>query len=274
MKKQNKAHAIPASLALLASAASSHGAVIFTDTFDSGTGAWYRATNTGELLNSNSKLQWSEGVGNSSNMGEAIGRTFTSQSLSVGQTILLSFEFSWTTAGNTNILRAGLFDTTNPITAGNWSGSNAIGAWNGYYTFVRDSSASANVARESTSTVASATAGPTSGGTETAITSAAGATSYDIVNGTTYQCTFEVTRTSSSQVTTLFTLKDGTTTRFSVSGVDSTSPYTSFDTVVFKTGADNPVSVFDNIQLSVIPEPGSAALGAIGVLALLRRRRI
>ena len=31
--------------------------------------------------------------------------------------------------------------------ADNWAGSNAIGAWNGYYTFVRDASASGNVAR-------------------------------------------------------------------------------------------------------------------------------
>ena len=259
--------------ALALGASTAHAALIFNDTFDSGTGSWKKGTSTtGSLTNVGSKLSWSEGVGNSSNMGEAIGRSFTAQTLAVGETIRLTFDFSWTTTGNTNILRAGFFDVTNAITADNWSAGNTIGAWKGYYTFVKDNTNSGNVARRSSSSAASQTAGPTSGGTEVDLTT--NTTSYNINdNGTvTYQGLFEVKRTTATTTTTLFTLKEGLTTRFSVTG-STTTLYNTFDTVVLKTGADGPVSVFDNIKVETIPEPAAAALGAFGLLALLRRRR-
>lgn len=279
MKPTRNIHrAIPAALALLASSSLSHAAgVIFNDTFDSGTGSWYRAANTGSLANVDSKLSWSEGIGNSSNMGEAIGRSFTAQTLAVGETIRLTFDFSWTAADNTNIFRVGFFDTTNAIAADNWSGSGAIGAWKGYYTMVRDNSATGNHARESTHSSASGTDGPTSStvtNSEKAITSPLNTTSFNILNGTTYQGMFEVTRTTASSTTTLFTLKTGATTHFSVTGIDSTTPYSTFDSVVIKTGAAGPVTLLDNVKLETIPEPSAAALGAFGLLALLRRRRI
>ena len=192
----------------------------------------------------------------------------------MGETIRLTFDFSWTSADNTNLFRVGLFDTTNAITADNWSGSNAIGAWKGYYTFVRDDSTSGNLAREATLTTASGTNGPTSSSSgETAITSPSNTTRFNILNGVTYQGMFEVTRTTASSTTTLFTLKGGSTTHFSVTGIDSTTPYNTFDSVVIKTGAAAPVALFDNVQLTVIPEPAAATLGAFGLLALLRRRR-
>jgi autotransporter-associated beta strand protein len=223
------------------------------DTFTAGTGKWRKGVtgSSGTLTNDASRLRWSEG--NGSNMAEVIGRSFDAQTLAVGQTIRLTFDFTWTSSGG-DILRAGLFNVTTPIAADNWAGSNAIGAWNGYSTFVRDASATGNIARRESNTAASATVGPTNGatGTFTAITSPANTTNYNI-NDTatvTYQGTFEVTYVSPTKVDTLLTLKEGGTTRFSVTGTTSTI-HNTFNTVVFKTGANGPTTYFDNVVVEI-----------------------
>jgi hypothetical protein len=255
-------------LAFALSAGASNAAVIFTDTFDSGTGNWYKARTSGTLSNSSGKLSWAEG---GSNMDEVIGRSFTQQSLAVGETIRLTFDFTWTSSGG-DILRAGLYDVTNAIAADNWAGSNAIGAWDGYYTFVRDANSSGNVARSDAAGSASGTVGPTNAGTT--ITVGSNTTNFDINDNSTvtYQGMFEINYVSAGQMTTLFTLTEGATTRFSVSGSTSTI-YDTFDTVVFKTGANGPTSSFDNVSVEFIPEPSAALLGALGALVLLRRKR-
>lgn len=255
-------------LAITFSAGVSNAAVIFTDTFDSGTGNWYKARTSGTLSNSSGKLSWAEG---GSNMDEVIGRSFAAQSLAVGDTIRLTFDFTWTSSGG-DILRAGLFDVTNAIAADNWAGSNAIGAWDGYYTFVRDASGSGNVARSDAAGSASGTVGPTNGGTT--ITVGTNTTNFNINDNSTvtYQGMFEVNYVSASQMTTLFTLTEGATTRFSVSGSTSTI-YDTFDTVVFKAGANGPISTFDNVSVTFIPEPGTSSLFCLLGLAILRRRR-
>lgn len=244
------------------------------DTFDSGTGAWYRATNNGTLTNESGRLRSTE---TGSNMDEAIGRSFTSQALNVGETIRLTFDLIWnstTATANNQIFRAGFFNVTNPITAANWSGSNAIGPWGGYYTFVRDGNAIGNLARRESSASASNTVGPTNGATGTFTQIGSNTTNYDIANLTTYQGMFEVTYVSATQIDTLFTLMSGSTTHFSVAGSQTSGPLvTTFDTVVFKTGASVTEAFFDNVQVTVIPEPSSALLGGIGLLALFRRRR-
>ena len=259
---------LPTTIAsLFLGTALSHATTVFTDTFDSGTGDWYKASTTGVLSNSSGKLSWAE---NDNGVPEVIARSFTSQTLAVGETIRLTFDFSWTTTNNANILRAGLYNTTTAITADNWAGSDAIGPWEGYYSFVRDSSNSNNVARRDSGASTSNAAGPMNAGTEIGNV----ATNFNINdNGTvTYQGMFEVTRATATTTTTLFTLTEGTTERFNVTGT-TTTLYNTFDAVVIKTGADAPVALFDNVQVSVIPEPGAAALGALGLLALLRRRR-
>lgn len=223
------------------------------DTFDAGTGNWYKAANSGSLTNVTGRLRWAE---NGSNMAEVIGRSFDAQTLTVGQTMRLTFDFTWS-AGTGNILRAGLYNVTNPIAADNWAGSNAIGAWEGYYTFVRDASASGNVARRDAAASASEAVGPTNGGTT--ITVGTNTTNFDI-NGTaavTYQGTFEVTYVSPTQVDTLFTLKEGEITRFSVPGTTSTI-YNTFNTVVIKTGANGPIAFFDNVKVEI---PAAIASG-------------
>jgi hypothetical protein len=266
----------------IGAATTAHAAAVFTDTFDSGTGSWYVASTgaTGASLDNDGtgRLRFIEGS-NGVNMQETIGRSFTTQSLSVGETIRLTFDFAWdtgaTTTGAAQIIRAGLFDVTNPISAANWSGSNAIGAGTGYYTFIRDGNASGNIARLESWTTASSTVGPTNGGgTVTALGS--NTTNFNINDNATitYQALFEVTYVSATQVDTLFTLTEGATTRFSVAGSQTSgSLVTSFDSVVIKTGAANPTSYIDNVKVEVIPEPGSVALLGLGGLALLRRRR-
>jgi hypothetical protein len=262
-------HSLILSLSLAASAA--HAATVFTDTFDTGTGSWYKASTSGTLTNSSGRLSWVE---NGSNMAEVIGRSFAAQTLTVGQQIRVTFDFSWS-AGSGNIFRVGLFDVTNPIAADNWSDSNAIGAWAGYYTFVRDASGTGNIARRENNGSASATVGPTNGGgTVTQIGS--NTTNFDIDDNdtVTYQGMFEVDYVSATQVNTLFTLMEGATTRFSVAGSQTSgSLVTTFDSVVFKTGANGPTSYLDNVQLVIIPEPSAALLGGLGALCLLRRRR-
>jgi hypothetical protein len=271
--KSNTHHLLILSISLAASAA--HAAVVFNDTFDSGTGNWYKAGTTGSLTNASSKLSWAE---SDSNLAEAIGRSFATQSVAVGETIRLTFDFTWscaTTTGNAQIFRVGLFDVTNAIGAGNWSASNAIGASAGYYTFIRDGNGTGNTARQESYGSVTNTVGPTNGG-GTQVAMGSNSTNYNINdNGTvTYQGLFEVTRTGASTTTTLFTLMEGLATRFSVSGSQTSGAFVnSFDTVVIKAGASNPTITLDNVKLETIPEPGAAALLGLGGLFLLRRRR-
>jgi hypothetical protein len=267
-------------LALLASP-SVYATVIFTDNFTSaGTGSWYKGGNTGTLANTSNALVWTE---NGNSMDETIARSFAAQTISVGQTIRLTFDYSQNGSTTNNIIRAGLYDVTNTVAADNWAGSGAIDAWQGYSTFVRDNSASGNVARVDSGTDTTGSLGPTQGTangssptvTVATITTPANTTSFNINdNGTvTYQAVFEVTRTLTG-MTTLFTLSSGATTHFSVTG-STTTVYSTFDTVVLKQAGTTAMPVtYDNIQVSVIPEPGAAALGGVGLLALLRRRRI
>jgi hypothetical protein len=273
MKRTLKTITLPAAVTLLATA-TTQATVIFTDNFTSaGTGAWYKGANTGTLANTGNALVWTE---NGNSMEETIARSFTAQTISVGQTIRLTFDYSQNGATTNNIIRAGLYDVTNAVAADNWAGSNAIGAWTGYSTFVRDNSATGNVARVESGSTTSTVTGPSQGaaGTFTNITSPLNTTNFDIKDdGTvTYQAVFEVTRTLTG-MTTLFTLSSGTT-HFSVTG-STTTVFSTFDTVVLKqAGTTAMPATYDNIQVSVIPEPATAALGAFGVLALLRRRRI
>lgn len=266
-----KSRILPTTIAsLFLGTALSNATTVFTDTFDSGTGNWYKASTTGVLSNSSGKLSWAE---NGNGVPEIIGRSFTSQTLAVGETIRLTFDFSWTTTNNTNILRAGLYNTTNAITADDWAGLNAIGPWEGYYSFVRDSSTSNNVARIDANSLTNGTnTAPTNAGTDIDTV----VTNFDILDNVTYQGMFEVTRATATTTTTLFTLSttsgEITTNHFNVTGT-TTTLYNTFNAVVIKTGADAPVALFDNVQVSFIPEPSAAVLGAFGVLALLRRRR-
>lgn len=271
-----KFKALPSIIIVAAlAAASGQAAVIFTDTFDSGTGSWYRATASGSLTNVSNSLRWVEG-GSGGGMTEAWGRSFASQTLTVGQTIILSFDFLWNSSipsGNGQIFRAGLFDVTNPIAAANWSSASGIGAWGGYYSFVRDGDTTGNIARLESAVSANSTTGPTSGSGTTITQIGSNTTSFNLVENTLYSGTFQVTYTSASQLDTLFSLSDGTNNLIVSGSQASGTLITTFDTVVFKAGNDIINVDLDNIKVEVIPEPSAALLGGLGLLALLRRRR-
>ncbi len=275
MKPISSVRIFLASASLLFAPLTLHAAVVFNDTFDSGTGNWYRYGTSGTLTNTGEQLSWTR---NATGPQEAIGRSFATQTIGVGESIRLSFDFTQSagTSANTNLIRAGLYNVGSPITADNW-GNNNIGAWSGYYSFIRDDSSSGNVARQHSGTTTKLTAdfgnpgsGPSEGGV--AITNPSNSTQFDIVNGATYQGVFEVFRTSATEMTTLFTLSSGSTTHFSVQGITS-AVQGDFNTVVLRTSTNTAAQLFDNIQVSVIPEPSTALLGGLGLLALLRRRR-
>lgn len=252
--------------------ATSHAAIVFTDTFDSGTGAWYRAGTVNTLTNTSQQLSWTTSAGGTTDaIRLTIGRAFPTTSLAVGQTLRLSFDVTQSGTTSLNILRVGLYDVATPITADDWSVGSNVGAFAGYVSFIRDNSLLANPARYDAGTdTNNTTTGPTMAGTGIGSV----VTQYDILQSTTYQGVFDITRTSPTQMDTLFTLSSGITTHFSVSGTTS-SIVNSFDTALLRVDPTltNATALFDNIQLEVIPEPSAALLGSLGLLALLRRRR-
>ncbi len=265
--------AVVAALALATSTASA--TVVYTSDFSSGTDSWFKGGNTGTLTGGSGLLTWTE---NGNSMDEVIARSFSAQTLSVGQTIRLTFNYSQSGSTTNNIIRAGLYQTANSLGADNWAGGNATGSWQGYATFVRDNSASGNVARVDNGTGSTGTVGPTQGTASasnptvvvTTITSPANTTQFNINDsGTTYDVVFQVTYTSVSQMNTLFTLSSGATTHFSVTGNTSTI-YNTFNGMFLKqAGGSAMPAIYSNIQLEVIPEPATLGLAALGALALV-----
>ena len=239
--------------------------IVFTDTFDSGTGAWYKGGTGGTLTNASGELSWAPGT---AGVDQIIGRSFTTTPVGVGESIRLTFDYRQTGA-SVNILRIGLFDVETPIAADNWAGGNAIGPWEGYYTFVRDNSSAGNVARRESGTNTSSSNFPTFLGSNIG----SNTTQYDMnQNGTTtYQGLFEVFRTSETEMQTLFTLSSNSTTHFSVAGTTSTTQ-DAFNTVVLRSSGGT--SLFDNVAVTFIPEPGTwlLLLSAVACGLLVRRR--
>ena len=224
--------------------ATGHAQVIFTDTFDEGTGDWYTAGSSGTLTTNDGELSWTPGAGG---MPAVIGRSFPTQTLeNVGDKIRLTFDYRQT-GGSVGIFRTGLHGVETPISADNWAGGNNIGVWAGYFTFVRDDSTSGNRARRDNGSSTSNTAGPTHGGTDIG----SNATRYNInTDGTvTYQVMFEVERTETG-IDTLFTMSDGTSS-FSLAG-STTTAYTDFNTAVIRTDTAGRTGFFDNIKVEVI----------------------
>lgn len=236
---------------------------IFEDTFDSGTGAWYKADTQTATTLSNSSGALSQAVGSANDMSEVIGRSFSEETIAVGETLRLTFDFTPQSAFT--IIRAGFYDLDGrSATADDWSGAGpASGTWAGYTSFLRDNSATNHAARsDSGSFTGAQNIGPTMPFADAIGTSTS---QFDLTNdGTvTYEGLFEFTRTSSGQIDTLFSLSTGATTHLTVAGTDTTSPLTTFDTVIFRSTAGT--VEFDNIKLEVIPdEPTPMALNVGG----------
>jgi len=246
-------------LGLLQTANRAEAGVVFSDDFNGGTtGNWYKGGTSGTLSNPGTTLNWAES-GDSAD--EVIGRSFNTTSLQVGETLRLQFDYTMT--GSVGIMRAGLFDTQNAVAADNFQ--SAVGTYDGYYTFLRNNSSSANNARfEDDGTAHIENLGTTIG---------SASTQFDMQLNTPYLVIFDVTRTAASQIDTLITFNssDGSTTHMSVSGTTTTLLQNSFDGAFVRT-TDGSV-VLDNISVTLIPEPATFALVAVGLLGLRRRRR-
>jgi hypothetical protein len=251
-------------------AATSHAAtIVFTDTFDSGTGSWYTGGSTGTLSNSSSQLSWAPGATN--DITRAIGRSFTSQTVAVGQTIRVTFDYTQNAATVSDILRVGLYDVANPIAANQWStAGTTVGAFNGYYGFIRDNGTTSLIRTESATDTTTVATGPTVETVAPTFGTIAGTTTtFDIIQSTQYQVVFELTRTSSTEMSSVYRLSSGATIHQNITG-STPVVQDSFDTLVIRP---NGSILLDNIQVTIIPEPTAALLGGLGMLALLRRRR-
>lgn len=242
----------------------SHASVIFTDTFDSGTGAWYKGGSNGTLANDNGALSWDENGGDSQ---EVIGRTFASTTLEIGETLRLSYDFRQTDV-TPSIIRVGLYNFQNAITADSWAVTIG-GTVQGYYSYLRDDSNAGNGARrESISLNTTAGIGPT---INTSNTIGTNTVQGDIANdgSKTYQVYFEVTRVSATETITSFRVMDGATNVVYVDGTSSVL-YNTFNTVAIRSQGGT--AIYDNIKLEVIPEPSAVFLSLTGLLGLTLRR--
>ena len=234
--------------------------VIFTDSFDSGTGGWFKAAPiAGDSLSNNAgALVWTE---NGGSMSEAIGRSFPALSLEVGQTLRLSFDYRQTgTSNNSHVLRAGFYQMGNPIAAHNWAGANAVGAWKGYGTFVRDNSGTANIARVESGSSTSGSFGPNNGSSGAFTDIGSKVTQYNLTdNGSvTYRFVFDATLVSATRMDTLLTATSGSgpsaLTRFSIPGSQASGTvHTTFNTIVLRqAGGTAMPATYDNIELELI----------------------
>ncbi|TAE77929.1 MAG: hypothetical protein EAZ65_04095 [Verrucomicrobia bacterium] len=234
--------------------------VIFTDTFDSGTGAWFKAAPVAgdSLSNKSGALVWTE---NGNSMSESIGRSFPALTLEVGQTLRLSFDYRQTgTQPATHIVRAGLYQLATPIADHNWAGANAVGTWKGYGTFVRDNSTQTNVARVESGSSTSGSTGPNNGTAGAYTDIGSKITSYDLADdgSVTYRFVFDATLVSPTRMDTLLTVTSGSgpsaLTHFSIPGSQTSgSVHTGFNTVVLKqAGGTAMPATYDNLQVELI----------------------
>lgn len=257
-------------LALLTT--TSRAAVVFTDTFATGTGNWFTGGSSGTLQNSSGQLSWSPSGTNNDNY--SIGRSFSPESVAVGETIRLTMDYTQNAATAGDIIRVGFYDVANPITANAWSTSGStVAAFSGYYGFIRDNGTTSQLRRESVTDTTAATNGPTVNTSVNALSNLTGTgTTFNIIQGTSYKIVFELTRTSSTLMSAVYKLtsSDGLTTHQNITGDTTALLVDSFDTVVIRP---NGAVLLDNIEVSVIPEPSAALLGGFGILTLLRRRR-
>ena len=233
--------------------------MLFADTFGDGAGPWFKAVPTAgdSLAEANGELEWKE---NGNLLAEAIGRSFPEVTLATGQKLRLAFDYRQKGTTTNSLIRAGLYHVATPIVADNWAGSNAIGAWKGYGTFVRDFSTATHVARVESGASASASLGPNSGSSGAYTDIGSTTTQYNLNDdGTvTYRFVFEVNYVSTSRMDTLLTVGSTSggvsTTHFSVPGSQSAGTiHPTFNTIVLRQagGSSTPV-YYDNVSLEVI----------------------
>lgn len=252
-----------ASAGLLLSGIATAGAqVIFSDSSDFTN--WYQG---GTALTLTKGLELVKSGSSATSGFEVIGRSFAEVTLSVGQTLTLSFD--WTqSSSSAGIIRVGLYDIANPITGDNWTGA-SLGAYDGYGSFLRDASGSANAARRESGAAISSANAPLVAGTN--FGSSTNNVNLADDGSVTYNVSFTVTRSGAAQIDTLLDISEGELSVLSVAGTQSSGILDTFNGAFIRTSGGT--STFDNIEASVIPEPSSALLAGLGLLGLMLRRR-
>jgi hypothetical protein len=254
---------------------SADGTVIFQETFDSGTGAWYKAGTNGTLSNASGALSWSE---NGGGITEVIGRSIPTTTLAVGE--MLRLTYSYTPAAANNIIRTGLYTLNGIISQNGWGyDSTALtGGYSGYNSFFRVNSTGDQAARSDSGTLTTGTAntanGPLQGGTSLSTVSGASNT-FTVTAGTTYTVSYELQRTASGDITTIYTLNNGSSNVLQVAGSSTGVTNFTFNAVTLRQ--TDGLAIYDNITLEVlpIPEPSVPSLAGVALtgLAFSRRRK-
>jgi hypothetical protein len=251
--------------------------------------AWYYGAHHATAANAFTSLNASSGslVWDHSNAGNnsfsAIWAYLTPSgspvSLLEGETIRLTFDVSFSggsfsTSGNA--FRFSLFNSGGNRVSQDFAGTSEAGiafgttfsGWRGYEaTLPVNTTANATadfILRERTG---SGNGLNTSGNW----TTLAGSTVAEplFAASTTYSGVLEITR-----VPTGAEVRAGIANVFTPAVIDTASPFLSFDTVqFFSLDSLSHDITLDNIQVSVVPEPSSAAVVAFGAVALLLRRR-
>jgi hypothetical protein len=209
----------------------------------------------------------------------SVQRVFALQSLAIGDVLSLSFQIQTSGAApvsSTDGFRFGFFNSGGTSLAAN-SGVDGGGV------FANDTGYVARYSINGSSVVNTGQLVERSSGTVTqnlfqgsfTNVGTAGSGTSAIAIDTAYTATLTLTRTASGvDVSSTF---NGVT----LSGTDSTTPYTSFDTVGIFFGSQWGSSVttrnnfIDNVNVTVVPEPATAALVGCGLMAILfycRRR--
>ncbi len=279
----------------LAATLSASAQVLFTDTLNSSTGAWFQhATNTGTpatlthttadtTLTGGAMSLTYAGATDSTNFSTILGRSFADTTLATGQTLRFQFDFHLASGGATgnsgSVLRFGLYDqagTTNTISANGFTNYDSA---TGYYTFIRNGSGAGNGLRFDNATGAAPTVTVAAGNFTSLSTN-----TTNFAWGTTkaYTAIFDVTDTGAANTITASVFNLGGTNSTALYSITGTSAaLSSFDGAFIRLDAVTAQTMnFDNLSVSVlsaVPEPATYAawmgLGLLGLAAYRRRRR-
>ena len=210
--------------------------------------------------------------------------------LQVGQTLTATFSFRLagvvTTETTTLLIRFALLDSGGSrITADGQGGKNPLFAgYTGYAAYLLHNQSYGNTQFLQRNAHSSE---PADAATNQLISSNSAYDSlkslgakYLYTDDVQYTCTYTLTRTSEGMVMSVNVLADGVsviTQNYTTTG----DIYTTFDTFAFFGGGSNALTsyMFDNISISVIPEPGSVGLAlgvapvVLGALVFRKRRK-
>jgi len=200
--------------------------------------------------------------------GDALAGSFPAITLTPGQGIVLTGSVNIT--GNTggiagNQFRWGLFDAPGTPTTGN--GTGYVGIWASLPSGAIGSIVTAN----------GSTANPFSGSASSAFIDASDEGAHTPVFATEWDFSLSVSRLDATQMSVSGSFTDNLDVLIEwpeTAAAGSPGSFTYDSVGILLGGTTNATQAsFSNLEVNAIPEPGTALLGAIGVMALLFRRR-